>query len=230
VTPTPGPTETPSQEPTPVPTLPPSHLPTYSPTFRPTSAPSGNNFGYADDSPLPMCINMCENAFANVTDEFEWVSAGVLNELRAIIMTLEAEFDMVALDRHFELVNNAAAKVLAPLEERSKQLAKTHSEYLEKLQNLVESRNARLLDSAELASTSNTIEESAQEAWQDASEPLRIELTTIGTTIAFLVGMLIANFAHGRKGIRSQSNRHPTTERSRIARAAAGQSKYGAFE
>jgi hypothetical protein len=177
---------------------------------------------------------MCENAFANVTDEFEWVSAGILTELRAIIITLEAEFDMAALDRHFELVNNAAAKVLAPLEARSKELAAIHEKKLAKLQRLVNSgESTRNLAQSELAATQK---HSAKEAWRGASEPLRIELTTIGTTIALLVGMVVANLVHGRKGIVS-SARQAAHERSRLisgrqsgAASSTIRKSYGGFE
>mmetsp|Transcript_26662 Transcript_26662/g.34631 ORF Transcript_26662/g.34631 Transcript_26662/m.34631 type:complete len:176 (-) Transcript_26662:170-697(-) len=175
-----------------------------------------------------MCINMCESAFANVTDEFEWVSAGILTELRAIISTLEAEFDMVALDRHFELVTSAANKVLEPLEARSKTLAKTHSENLATLQKLVNTQTSSQRNLEADLSSKESVKESAKEAWRDASEPLRIELTTIGTTIALLVGMVVANFAHGRNGLTAR--RYAAHERSRLIRGAAGQSKYGAFE
>ena len=51
-----------------------------------------------------MCIDMCEDAFANTTNEFEWAAAGVLTELRAIIVTLEAKFDVMSLDKSFEHV------------------------------------------------------------------------------------------------------------------------------
>jgi hypothetical protein len=138
----------------------------------------------------------------------------------------QAEFDMVALDKHFELVNEAATKVLAPLQARSEKLAVTHGENLKKLQKLAAQRTSRSLGAADLASSD--LKKSASEAWRDASEPLRIELTTIGTTIALLIGMFVANFAHGRKGIRS--SRQVSHERSRLVSAPAGLSKYGAFE
>jgi hypothetical protein len=53
----------------------------------PSPRPSGRNFDYS--GPNPYCINICQDAFANTTGEFEWVAAGVLTELRAIITTLE---------------------------------------------------------------------------------------------------------------------------------------------
>lgn len=133
---------------------------------------------------------------------------------------------MMALDKHFDLVNEAAAKVFAPLQARSEELAVTHGENLAKLQRLVEQKS-RSLKSTDLASTD--LKKSASDAWRDASEPLRIELTTIGTTIALLIGMFVANFAHGRKGIQS-SRQQATHERSRLVSAVGGHSKYGAFE
>lgn len=159
-------------------------------------------------------MNMCEGAFANLTGEFEWSAAGVLTELRAIVVTLEANFNMMALDKHFGLVESAVASKLAPLEAQAKALSKDHEVKLGKLKVLQEATEAKAArdkasEEAERNSRPRRLTASAasfnlkatprESTWEKASAPLRIELTTLGTTLAFVVGMWVANFAHSGK-------------------------------
>ena len=197
--------------------------------------PSGRNHQYMDDSPKPLCIDMCETAFANTTGEFEWVAAGVLTELRAVIITLEASIDVMALDAHFAKVTDAVASKLAPLSAQADALAAYHADKLAKLQKLQSAKAAAEAaaasgadhvsilgagskkplavpdaddappDDSEAAAVRRSLAEMEDAAehkttWEEAREPLRIELTTLGTTIAFVLGMVLANAAHGSAG------------------------------
>jgi len=161
---------------------------------------------------------MCEEAFANTTAEFQWVAAGVLTELRAVVVTLEANFNMLAVDRSFALVQQALDEKMAPLDQQAQLLAVEHTSKLAALQELKakgDAKNAKaaakkearaLAQATLLAAKKSSKAESS--TWEKASEPLRIELTTLGTTIALVVGMVVANMAHGRKGVAPGSAGH----------------------
>jgi hypothetical protein len=234
--PFPAPTAEPTPQPTPEPSFYPSHLPTYQPSALPTVEPTGKNNGHQGGSPLPDCLNMCEGAFANLTGEFEWSAAGVLTELRAVVVTLEANFNMMALDKHFGLVEAAVAAKLAPLEAEAEALAADHNAKLAKLNALAAAINYkaareehRRLASADAAPAPR------ESTWEKASAPLRIELTTLGTTLAFVAGMVLANLAHGKGfGLRRRSYGQATRATPEAAEAsglAGGLSaQYGAFE
>lgn len=152
---------------------------------------------------------MCESSFANTTAEFQWVAAGVMTELRAIIVTLEAKFNMLAVDRSFKLVEHAMNEKMVPLDQQAQALEVEHAAKLEALLELkakvdansakaTAKKEARALAKETLLAAKSS---KAESTWEKASEPLRIELTTLGTTIALVVGMVVANLAHGRKGV-----------------------------
>jgi hypothetical protein len=153
---------------------------------------------------------MCESSFANTTAEFQWVAAGVMTELRAIIVTLEAKFNMLAVDRSFKLVEHAMNEKMVPLDTQAQALEVEHAAKLEALLELkakvdansakaAAKKEARALAKESLLAAKSS--KSSESTWEKASEPLRIELTTLGTTIALVVGMVVANLAHGRKGV-----------------------------
>lgn len=181
-----------------------------------------------------MCVDMCEGAFANTTGEFEWVAAGVLTELRAIVITLEAKFDMMALDRQFDLVNDAVAAKLAPLEAQASALAAEHTGKLAALQDLKAARDAQEAQRQLLGTDLSASGSERKSTWAKASAPLRIELTTLGTTIAFVVGMVVANLAHLRQGRVGGSKAVPAfvpraDEASALASSPVSR-QYGAFQ
>jgi len=208
---------------------------------------------------------MCEGAFANLTGEFEWSAAGVLTELRAIVVTLEANFNMMALDKHFGLVERAVASKLAPLEAQAKALSAEHEVKLGKLKVLKEAVEAKAVrdkareeeakksrprrlsvsssSSADSSTTTNLKATPRESTWKKASAPLRIELTTLGTTLAFVVGMWVANLAHSgkRRGSATSSSNPMSQQRyGQAVRASAPveatgltsdmAAQYGAFE
>jgi malonyl CoA-acyl carrier protein transacylase len=106
----------------------------------------------------------------------------------------------MALDRQFALVTDAVAAKLGPLEKQAQALVADHVEKLAALKQLKAAKDGRTRRQLERLAA----EEPHTSTWRKASEPLRIELTTIGTTVALVVGMIVANVAHGRQG-RTQS-------------------------
>ena len=164
-----------------------------------------------------MCIDMCEDAFANTTSEFEWVAAGVLTELRAIIITLEPKFNMMSLHVSFQNVADALSLHLTPLMEKSRQLEAVHKAHLaelkaieakQKRQSLIrqmkleaQSKNAaagaaeRSLMTEKKARLSEKSEKKT--TWTSASEPAPIEVATLGSILALVAGMLLAHALHG---------------------------------
>lgn len=239
--PVPRPSPLPSFKPTPEPsgtyspTFTPTHLPTYTPSAQPTHGPSmyptGMNGETSSAGGLPQCVDMCATAFANTTTEFEWVSGGILTELRAIIVTLEDTFDVMALDKQFAVVNQAIADKLAPLSAQASAMAKEHAVKLSHIKQLKETWKARDSKQRTLAELKAKVEHKT--TWQKAKEPLRIELTTIGTTLALVIGMVAARLAHGDR--RDQPAKEPAQQApadSETLRLTAGKvsRQYGAFQ
>jgi len=139
--------------------------------------------------PEPQCVGMCPAAFSNFTLGFGRIAGGVLGELRDVVDTLEHKFDLVSLDRQFDLVDAAIADKLRPLKAQSDMLAAKHAENLRLIKVLHTAFTARQARAASFAAVAS-----------ENTSSSHTFLAVLGGALAFAAGMFASHLIAQRGG------------------------------